>query len=44
MNDCKNLICIYDDTKEDLTQLLLNIYAKFVEKELDYEDESIYHC
>lgn len=32
--DNTNLICIYDDTKEDIDKLLLDIYANFVEREL----------
>ena len=31
----KNLICIYDDTKDDLNKVLLDIYANFVERELN---------
>jgi len=34
MDTENNLICIYDDTKEDITKILLNIYANFVENEL----------
>ena len=30
-----NLICIYDDTKEDLDKILLDIYAKYIEKEVE---------
>lgn len=29
-----DLICIYNDTKEDVNKLLLDIYANFVEREL----------
>ena len=29
-----DLICIYDDTKEDVYKLLLDIYENFVEREL----------
>lgn len=29
-----DLICIYNDTKEDVNELLLDIYANFVEREL----------
>ena len=38
MKEENNLICIYDDTKEDLKQLLLDIYATFIERELDNID------
>lgn len=31
----KNLICIYDETKDDLRKVLLDIYANFVERELN---------
>lgn len=34
MKNNNDLICIYDDTKEDINKVLLDIYAKFVEKEL----------
>lgn len=29
-----DLICIYNDTKEDVNKLLLDVYANFVEREL----------
>ena len=29
-----DLICIYNDTIEDVNKLLLDIYANFVEREL----------
>ena len=32
--DNNNLICIYDDTKEDLNTLLSDIFAHFIENEL----------
>lgn len=38
MKEENNLICIYDDTKEDLKQLLLDIYTTFLERELDLID------
>ena len=28
------LICIYDDTKEDINKVLLDIYTNFIENEL----------
>lgn len=30
----KKLICIYDDTKEDIKKVLLDIYTNFIENEL----------
>ncbi len=34
----EDLICIYDDTKEDFEQLLINIYSDFIENSLrNYE-------
>lgn len=36
----KNLICIYDDTKDDLNKVLLDIYANFVERELNNIENS----
>lgn len=30
-----NLICIYDDSKDNITKILLDIYADFIESELD---------
>lgn len=30
-----NLICIYDDTKDDINKILLKIYANFVESKLN---------
>lgn len=30
-----NLICIYDNSKDDITKILLDIYADFIESELD---------
>lgn len=36
----KNLICIYDDTKDDLIKVLLDIYANFVERELNNIENS----
>ena len=36
----KNLICIYDDTKDDLSKVLLDIYANFVERELNNIENS----
>jgi len=34
MKDDNNLICIYDDTKENTNKMLLDIYTNFVESEL----------
>lgn len=34
MENDNNLICIYDDTKENINKILLDIYANFVESEL----------
>lgn len=34
-----NLICIYDETKEDLSKLLLDIFAHFIENELENIDK-----
>lgn len=36
----KNLICIYDDTKDELNKVLLDIYANFVERELNNIENS----
>ena len=35
MENGNNLICIYDDTKEDIRKILLDIFANFIEKELE---------
>ena len=35
MSDEKKIICIYDDTKENLNKILLDIYANFVQRELN---------
>lgn len=35
MKEESNLICIYDDTKEELNQLLIDIYATFIEREIE---------
>jgi hypothetical protein len=40
MENGNNLICIYDDTKEDIRKILLDIFANFIEKEL----ENITNC
>lgn len=29
-----NLICIYDDSKDNIIKILLDIYANFIESEL----------
>ena len=34
MKDNNDLICICDDTKENINKILLDIYANFVESEL----------
>lgn len=34
MDNNNDLICIYDDTKEDINKILLDIYANFVKREL----------
>lgn len=34
MENKNQIICIYDDTKEDINNLLLNIYLDFAEREL----------
>lgn len=34
MGNSNDLICIYDDTKEDINKILLDIYANFVKREL----------
>lgn len=34
MENNNDLICIYDDTKEDINKILLDIYANFVKREL----------
>ncbi len=34
MENNSDLICIYDDTKENINKVLLDIYAKFVQREL----------
>lgn len=34
MENNNDLICIYDDTKEDINKILLDIYAKFLQREL----------
>lgn len=34
MGNNNDLICIYDDTKEDINRVLLDIYGNFVEREL----------
>ena len=35
MENEDNLICIYDDTKEPLDKVILDIYASFIESELE---------
>ncbi len=30
-----NLICIYDDTNENINEILIDIYAKFVKNTLE---------
>lgn len=34
MDNNNDLICIYDNTKEDINKILLDIYANFVKREL----------
>ena len=34
-----NLICIYDETKKDLNKIFLDIFAHFVENELENIDK-----
>lgn len=34
MENKNQIICIYDDTKEDINNILLNIYLDFAEREL----------
>lgn len=34
MENNNDLICMYDDTKENINNVLLDIYANFVEDEL----------
>ena len=34
MENANNLICKYDDTKDDISNVLLDIYANFVQREL----------
>lgn len=39
MKDGDNLICIYDNTKENINEIMLRIYATFIERELSRENE-----
>lgn len=35
MNNEENLICIYDNSKDDITKILNDIYADFINNELN---------
>ena len=38
MKDGDNLICIYDNTKENINEIMLKIYATFIERELNKQN------
>lgn len=42
MEEENNLICIYDNTKGTLAKLILDIYANFVEGELNDKELAFY--
>lgn len=35
MEDQNNVICIYDDTKDELSKIIIKIYEKFLENEME---------
>lgn len=37
MGNIDNIICIYDEKKDDIENIILKIYSEFIENELNEE-------